>query len=83
MSEILHIDTEKARLDPASQFGSPDDLARSQGLTLGQKLAALDRWERQVQDRLAAGNEGMPTHWTTPHEMELLEQIQAARVSLN
>ncbi len=83
MSEIMHINIEQARMNPAGQFATPQDLAASNALTLGQKLAALNRWEFQVRERLDASNEGMPSHGHNPEEISMLEAIEDARASLS
>jgi hypothetical protein len=75
MSEILHINTEQARHDPETAFSSPAELAASNGLNRGQKIATLERWAQQILDRLRAGSEGMPTHRTSPADIATLEAI--------
>lgn len=82
MSEILHINTEQARHDPETAFGSPAELVASNGLNRGQKIATLERWAQQVLDRLRAGSEGMPTHRTSPADIATLEAINAELAKL-
>ena len=83
MAVISHIVTDTARFNPEAQFDTPLDLATCKGLTLGQKLATLDRWRRIVLDRLDATAEGMPDRGTTPAELALLEGIEHARARLD
>ena len=84
MTEIMHIDTVKARMDAETVFARPLDIVSEIGLTRGQKLAALDRWEQSLKDRLRASGEGMtpPTEQTT-HEAGVLEEIAKARQLLD
>jgi hypothetical protein len=59
MSEIMHLDIEKARLEPDAVFARPADLVQAVGLTRGQKIAALRRWELLMHDKMRATDEGM------------------------
>lgn len=82
MAEISRINMHAARFDPEREFGTPDKLAAAVAMTRGQKIAALERWSRQVLDRLNASSEGMPTHRTSTRDIELSEQIQATLAGL-
>lgn len=82
MAEIVKIDSEKARFDPESVFARPSLVAEEAGLTRGQKIATLERWEQQVLDRLAATSEGMPANDTSAHEADLLAEIKATLADL-
>lgn len=81
-SKIQDLNRDAAKLDPESQFDGPQALLDEVGLTRGEKLAALKRWAAQVDRRLAAGNEGMPTRGTEPRDAELLRQIELAKLTL-
>ena len=83
MSMIVHINTEAARLDPASVFTRPMDIVAESGLTRGQKLAALKRWADMLQDQLAATSEGMQTPpGTCARAVATLEEIGEAQAQL-
>jgi hypothetical protein len=82
-STISHIhSSQEARYNPEGEFEHPNELANAVGLTRGEKLAALDRWEFQVERRLAAGSEGMPTWGRAAADLKLLEDIRRARETL-
>lgn len=83
MSVISKLNTEAARFNPEAQFDEPAELARSAGLTLGQKYATLQRWRGAVMDRIAATSEGMPSNGRTGRDLGLLEKIDAARKALD
>ena len=77
--DILHMDIEKARLEPESVFARPLDIVTVVGLTRGQKIAALGRWNLTLQDRLRATNEGMaPPAGQTAAEAATIEEIAKA-----
>jgi hypothetical protein len=76
MVQIVNLNTEKARLEPDTVFSSPLDIVAEQGLTRGQKIAALKRWEQTLQDRLRATSEGMsPPAGQTANEAAIIERI--------
>ena len=82
-STISHIHShDEARFNPEGEFEHPSELASAVGLTRGEKLAALDRWEFQVERRLAAGSEGMPTWGRASADLKLLEDIRRVRETL-
>ena len=83
MSLILKINVDDARFNPDVEFLTPHDLAASNGLTRGQKIATLDRWHQSVERRMAATNEGMPPEGTTDHDTQLLAGINAAQVEMS
>ena len=76
MTEIMRINPDKARQDPESVFKRPADIDKEVGLTRGQKLTALRRWEADVTRRLASTGEGMPSHDTTSSDSVLLKEIK-------
>ncbi len=83
MSTIMNLNTDKARLEPDTVFAHPDELVAQEGLTRGQKIAALERWELTLQDRLRATDEGMaPPAGQTADEAELIEAIAGALKAL-
>jgi hypothetical protein len=82
-STISHIHShDEARYNPESEFEHPEELANAVGLTRGEKLAALDRWAFQVERRLAAASEGMPTYGRAAADLQLLEDIRRVRDAL-
>ncbi len=80
MTEILHLNTENARLDPEAVFNRPLNIVTEMGLTRGQKIATLDRWKEALQDRLTATGEGMaPPAGQTAQEAATIQEISEAR----
>ena len=83
MPTIIHINTDAARLDPASVFARPMDIVSEVSLTRGQKLAALQRWADSLQDQLAAASEGMQTPpGRSADDVATLDEIAAAQTIL-
>lgn len=82
MSELLSINPQAAKFDPAAEFDTPADLIASSGLTRGQKIAALERWAQQILDRLAATSEGMATQQTSGADTARLDDVNAAIAEL-
>ena len=79
MGEIMKLNTEKARLEPDCVFSRPLDIVCEAGLTRGQKIAALRRWDQALQDRIRATGEGMtPAAGRTADEAEMVEEIGQA-----
>jgi hypothetical protein len=76
MSEIMRITPEKARQDPEAVFDRPADIEKEVGLTRGQKLATLKRWEADVERRLASTDEGMPSNDQNSSDADLLKEIK-------
>ncbi|MGH6815018.1 MAG: hypothetical protein ACREC6_04880 [Hyphomicrobiaceae bacterium] len=84
MSTIMHLNPETALFDPAAEFARPMDIVDEQGLTRGQKLAALRRWAENLQHQLAATSEGMQTPpGTTTAEVATLDEIKKAQILLS
>lgn len=75
MSEIMRLNPDKARQDPETVFDRPADIEKHVGLTRGQKLATLRRWEVDVTQRLEATDEGMPSNGTSADDAALLKEI--------
>lgn len=80
--EILSMNSTAARFDPEREFGTPEKLGESVGLTRGEKIAALERWAQQIQDELAATSEGMPTAPASGHGTAMLDRINQVIASL-
>ena len=79
MPTLLHLNTEKARLEPDAHFARPLDIVEAAGLTRGQKIAALKRWEQTLLDRIKATSEGMaPPPGQTATEAATVEEIASA-----
>ncbi len=76
MSEIMRIEPEKARQDPEAVFDRPVDIEKEVGLTRGQKIATLKRWETDVVRRLASTDEGMPSNGENTSDAALLKEIK-------
>lgn len=51
---------ERAMLDPAAVFDTPEEIVSDADLTKTQKIEILRRWENQVADEAVALEEGMP-----------------------
>lgn len=83
MSEIMRIQPEKARQDPETVFDRPADIEKEVGLTRGQKLATLRRWEADVTQRLEATSEGMPPNGTSAADAALLKEIKVVIEAIN
>jgi hypothetical protein len=76
MSEIMRIEPEKARQDPEAVFDRPADIENEVGLTRGQKIATLRRWEVDVTRRLKSTDEGMPPNDENADDADLLKEIK-------
>ncbi len=59
MIEISNTNVHEARFRPEVVFDGPETLELDSALTRGQKIATLDRWAADVEDRLTAASEGM------------------------
>jgi len=76
MSQIMRITPEKARQDPEAVFKRPADIEKEVGLTRGQKLATLKRWETDVLRRIESTDEGMPSNDGNSDDAVLLKEIK-------
>jgi hypothetical protein len=74
MGTILRINSELARKKPEEVYTRPADIIGEIGLTRGQKIAALKRWEGRVQARIG--------HAHAFGDVCLLSAIKNARASL-
>ena len=72
------MDFEKAKLNPATGFKSPQEVVSSQELSREQKIEILLRWEQDARSMEVAEEEGMPG--TQP---KLLQPIRDALHALN
>jgi hypothetical protein len=63
MGTVSRLDHDKARNNPEAVFERPEDLSAEVGLTRGEKIAALKRWQGAVQRRLDSADEGMGQNW--------------------
>lgn len=83
MSEIMRIEPEKARRDPEAVFDRPADIEKEVGLTRGQKLATLKRWEADVTRRLESTDEGRPSNNENSNDAALLKEIKVVIEAIN
>ena len=72
------MDFEKAKLNPAAGFKSPQEVVSNQELSRGQKIEILQRWEQDATAMEVAEEEGMAG--TQP---KLLQPIREALHSLD
>jgi hypothetical protein len=82
MSEVGHLNTEAAKIDPDRFFAGPMDLVEEIMLTRGEKLSTLGRWRDNVLHELAAANEGMKTHGASGKLVRVLDEIKVAECEL-
>jgi hypothetical protein len=61
MAEIARLSRSAAKENPGEIFGTPAALVAEIMLTRGEKLAALERWRRDVLREMTATGEGMPS----------------------
>lgn len=69
MNELKGVDLKRACLVPSSVFASPEEVVRSDRLSLAQKLAVLRRWEFDA--RRGAGDRGR-------RDWSMLQSVQRA-----
>lgn len=80
MTVIMNLNTAKARLEPETVFSGPLDIVAEKGLTRGQKIATLDRWNETLQHPITATREGMmPPAGQTAEKAATIEEISKAR----
>ena len=72
------MDLEKAKLNPAAVFKTPQELVSSQELSREQKLEILRRWEQDAMSMEVAEEEGMPGP-----QLKLLQPIRDALHALD
>ncbi len=68
-----------ALADPVTKFENPMAIAAAAGLPIEAKLAALDRWAAEVNQRLEASSEGMTPGPRSPCELAVMDEIAKAR----
>lgn len=71
------MDLEKALVDPAAVFSTPEEVVTAEGLNTEDRIRILRRWEYDALEMTVADDENMPGD-TTP----LLDQVLAALHSL-
>jgi hypothetical protein len=80
MSTDKQVNTEAAQFNPSGVFGRPMDVVSQPGLTLDQKLAALQMWADTLQAHLAATSEGMQTpQGMSAKDVATLDEITKAQ----
>ena len=72
------MDFEKAKLDPAAVFKSPQEVVSSQELSREQKIEILRQWEQDARLMEVAEEESMPSP-----QPKLLQPIRDALHTLN
>jgi hypothetical protein len=77
MSDIAKVNRRRALDDPETEFDNPEGISGCAGLTRGEKLAALGRWQFIVQRRLESADEGMTeqAEGSITKDSELLREI--------
>jgi hypothetical protein len=75
------MDLDRAKLDPASVFRTPEDVLGAAELSAEEKRAILLRWEADAEALLRATEEGMPPA-DNRSPAELLRAVHAALHSL-
>ena len=70
---MIHLDLEKARLDPGAVFETPEDLLEHPELDRPQKIELLRRWEYDAKELEVAEEEGM-----VDGESSLLDRVLRA-----
>jgi hypothetical protein len=75
------MDLDRAKLDPASVFSTPEDVLRLAELSVEEKRAILVRWEADAEAALRATEEGMPPA-DNRSPADLLSAVHAALLSL-
>jgi len=73
------MDFEKAKLNPAAGFNSPQEVASNQELSRAQKIEILQRWEQDATAMEVAEEEGM----SATQAKKLLQPIRDALHGLN
>jgi hypothetical protein len=72
------MDLEKAKLNPAATFSSPQEVVSNRELSREQKIEILQRWEQDATAMEVAEEEGMPGP-----QPKLLQPIREALHSLD
>jgi hypothetical protein len=66
---------------PQSHYATPDELLGDRELSPQEKVTALNIWEQDARQMLAASNEGMPgsQEGTDPSDRPMLGQVERAK----
>lgn len=72
------VDIDKAMLDPATVFESPDEVLKSEELSREQKISILRRWEYDARELQVAEEENM-----IGANVDILDQIMRALLQLD
>lgn len=67
------MDLEKALVDPASEFDTPEDVVTAEGLSTDDRIRILRRWEYDARELTVADDENMAGDSTL-----LFDQVLAA-----
>lgn len=76
MGTVSRLDHDRARNNPEAVFERPEALAAEVGLTRGEKIATLKRWEVIVRRRLDSSDEGMGQNWRGAGESGEADRIE-------
>ena len=77
------MDIEKAMKNPATVFGTPVAVCRSQELSREQKRAVLKQWKDQLQLEQTADDENMAKESPHTATAERLQQVTEALLQLD
>lgn len=72
------VDIDKALVDPATVFESPDEVLKSEELSREQKISILRRWEYDARELQVAEEENM-----IGANVDILDQIMRALLQLD
>lgn len=78
MANPTPIDLDKALDDPARVFDSPVDIFHRNDLSRAEKVAILERWERDERELMVAADESMNMHGEQGEAGRTLAKIRAA-----
>ena len=69
---------------PQTYYSTPDALIRDEDISFEEKIKALNVWEQDARQMLAASNEGMPgsQEGTDPSDHNMLGQVGRAKIEL-
>ncbi len=80
MAEIYRINMRAATTDPEATFSRPSEVAEHLGLTRGQKIATLEKWQFAVRSRVDSVSEGMTNYpeGAYTRDVDLLRDLEKA-----
>lgn len=61
MTAIAKLDRNRAKYAPSEAFAAPEEIFEAVLMTRGEKLAALQRWRREICHEMSASTDGMNT----------------------